>query len=90
MRALNGPSTDGDAQYDSHELALPPPHPEGNFWVQAYSLGYLRDVVKNKGIDVGLGGMATINLNPTSIANFYDGTKHAGWQLFIRLRPSRY
>lgn len=76
-------------QKNAHELVLPSPHPEGNFWVGAYSLGYLRDVIKDKGVDVGLGGMATFNTNPASISSFYGGTSHAGWQLFVRLRPSR-
>lgn len=76
-------------QKNSHELVLPPPHPEGNLLVGAYSVGYLRDVVKDKGLDVGIGGMATFNTNPSSIADFYGGTKHAGWQIFIRIRPSK-
>ena len=63
--------------------------PAGNLWVGAYSVGYLREVVKDKGIDVGVGGMATFNTNPSSISSFYGGTTHAGWQFFIRLRPSR-
>ncbi|HKX83519.1 MAG TPA: hypothetical protein VJL58_04800, partial [Pyrinomonadaceae bacterium] len=76
-------------QKNAHELILEEPHPDGNFWVGAYSVGYVRDVVKDKGIDVGLGGMATFNTNPTSIAPHYGGTKHGGWQLFMRFRPSR-
>ena len=77
-------------QKNSHELVLPPPHPEGNFWVQAYSLGYLRDIIKNKGVDVGIGGAATFNFNPSEISGFYGGTKHGGWQVFLRFRPSRH
>ncbi|HEX6124393.1 MAG TPA: sulfocyanin-like copper-binding protein [Pyrinomonadaceae bacterium] len=77
-------------QKNAHELVLPSPHPEGNLWVAAYSLGYLREVVKDKGIDVGIGGMATVNTNPSSISSFYGGTTHAGWQFFVRLRPSRH
>jgi len=76
-------------QKNAHELVLPSPHPEGNFWVQSYSVGYLRDVVKDKGIDVGLGTMATFGFNPSAVSSFYGGTRHAGWQIFIRLRASR-
>ena len=76
-------------QKNAHELVLEAPHPEGNLWVGAYSLGYLREIVRGKGVDVGVGGMATFNTNPASIAGFYGGTGHAGWQLFVRLRPSR-
>jgi hypothetical protein len=76
-------------QKNAHELVLASPHPEGNFWVQSYSLGYIRDIVKDKGIDVGLGGMVTAGFNPTSISSVYGGTQHGGWQMFIRLRPSK-
>lgn len=76
-------------QKNSHELVLEAPHPEGNFWVGAYSLGYLREIVKDKGIDVGIGGMATLNTNPSSISSFYGGKTHGGWQLYMRIRPSK-
>ena len=76
-------------QKNAHELVLEAPHPEGNLWVGAYSIGYLRDIVKGRGIDVGIGGMATLNTNPASISGFYGGSTHAGWQVFMRLRPSR-
>jgi len=76
-------------QKNSHELDLAASHPEGNFWVGAYSIGYLRDIVKGKAIDVGIGTMATFNTNPSSISGFYGGTSHAGWQVFIRLRVSK-
>ena len=76
-------------QKTAHDLALPSPHPEGNFWLGSYSIGYLRDVIKDKGIDAGIGTMATLNTNPKILNGFYGGSKHAGWQIFIRLRPSR-
>jgi hypothetical protein len=78
-----------NVQKNAHELVLAAPHPEGNIWVGAYSIGYLREIVKGKGVDVGIGGMVTFNTNPSSISNFYGGTNHGGWQLFLRLRPSR-
>jgi hypothetical protein len=76
-------------QKNSHELALAAPHPEGNFWVGAYSIGYLREIIKDKGLDLGLGGMTTFNTNPSGVSSFYVGTKHGGWQVFVRVRPSR-
>ena len=74
---------------NAHELVLEPPHPEGNLLVGAYSIGYLREIYKDKGLDVGIGGMATFNTNPSSISSFYGGTKHGGWQLYLRIRPSK-
>jgi hypothetical protein len=76
-------------QKNAHELVLEAPHPEGNLLVGAYSVGYLREIVRDKGLDVGIGGMATFNTNPSSIRAFYGGTTHAGWQFYVRLRPSR-
>ncbi len=78
-------------QKDGHELVIPHSDPihEDVFWVGAYSLGYVRDIIKDKGVDVGLGGMSTFNSNPAALTPYYGGTKHAGWQLFVRIRPSR-
>jgi len=76
-------------QKNAHELALEAPHPEGNIWVGAYSIGYIREIVKDKNIDVGLGGTATLNRNPSTISSFYGGTSHGGWSVFMRLRSSK-
>lgn len=72
-----------------HDLVLDSPLHDGQFWVCAFSVGYIRDIVQGKGIDVGLGGMATINHNPDALTPVYGGTTHGGWQLFIRFRPSK-
>jgi type I restriction enzyme R subunit len=78
-------------QKDGHELVLDEEDPiHGDvFLVGAYSIGYVRDLVKDKGIDVGVGGMATFNTNPGSLTPYYGGTRHAGWQLFVRFRASK-
>lgn len=78
-------------QKDGHELVLEHDDPlhEGVFWLGSYSLGYVRDIVKDKGLDVGLGGMLTANSNPSALTPYYGGKTHGGWQLFVRIRPSR-
>lgn len=78
-------------QKDGHELVIPHSDPihDNTFWVGAYSIGYVRDIVKGKGIDVGIGGKATFNTNPASLLPYYGGTKHSGFQLFLRIRPSK-
>lgn len=76
-------------QKSGHELVLDPPDEHGMFWVAAYSLGYVRDIVKDKGIDVGMGAMFTANTNPSSLNAYYGGTTHGGWQVFLRFRPSK-
>jgi hypothetical protein len=78
-------------QKDGHELVIPHSDPihDDVFWVGAYSIGYVRDIVKDKGIDVGLGAMLTANSNPAALTPYYGGTAHGGWQVFVRFRPSK-
>jgi hypothetical protein len=78
-------------QKDGHELVIPHSDPihDDVFWVGSYSLGYVRDIFKDKGLDVGLGGMLTFNSNPASLTPYYGGTRHTGYQFFIRFRPSK-
>lgn len=76
-------------QKNSHELALPAPHPEGNFWIGAYSLGYLREIYKTKDLNVGLGAQVTLYQNPAILTPFYGGTNHQGWQVFLRFRSGK-
>jgi plastocyanin len=76
-------------QKSGHELVLDSVDENKMFWVGGYSLGYLRDIVKDKGIDVGMGAMFTENTNPSSLNTYYGGTTHGGWQVFLRFRPSK-
>lgn len=77
-------------QKSGHELVLDDHHDEhGIFNVGAYSFGYVRDIFKDKGPDVGVGGMVTFNTNPQDLAKYYGGTTHGGWQIFMRFRPSK-
>jgi len=75
-------------QKSGHELVLDHEDESKVFQVGAYSLGYVRDLVKDKGIDVGLGGQATFNRNPPGLISYYGGQNHGGFQIFLRLRPS--
>ncbi|MGI8638600.1 MAG: hypothetical protein ACR2MG_01390 [Pyrinomonadaceae bacterium] len=77
-------------QKSAHELVLENAvYAHRNFLVGAFSVGCIRDLVKDKGIDVGLGARAIYNHNPASIAAVYGGQNHGGFQIFIRFRPSR-
>lgn len=73
----------------AHELVLDHSYHGPMYWVGAYSVGYVRDIYSQKGIDVGLGGMLTANSNPASLIPVYGGTRHGGWQIFLRIRPSK-
>ena len=72
-----------------HDLVLPETFHDGIFRVNILAAGYIRDIIQNRGIDVGIGGMVTANFNPQSLTPVYGGTSHAGWQIFLRFRPSR-
>lgn len=74
---------------NGHDLVLDHPLEDEQFWVNAFSLGYVRDLIQNKGVDVGLGTMFNINHNPGPLAPVYGGTTHGGWQVFLLLRPSK-
>lgn len=76
-------------QKSGHDLVLAHALEHNVFWVGSLSLGYVRDVVQGKGLDVGLGGMVTLNTNPFTLTPYYGGTTHGGWQIFMRFRPSR-
>ncbi|HEV7700474.1 MAG TPA: hypothetical protein VGO43_09635, partial [Pyrinomonadaceae bacterium] len=76
-------------QKSGHDLVLNPIDHGKIFRVNAFSLGYVRDIVRGKGIDVGLGSIFTLNTNPSTLASYYGGTTHGGWQVFMRFRPSR-
>lgn len=71
-----------------HELVLDHPDDHGIFRVAAYSLGYLREIYRGKGLDLGLGAQVTFNTNPQSLVPYYGGTNHRGIQIFLRVRTS--
>lgn len=71
------------------DLVLDAPLRNGQYWLNVLSAGYVRDLVQGKGLDVGLGAMATLNHNPSALTPVYGGTTHGGWQVFMRFRPSK-
>ena len=76
-------------QKSGRDLVLAAPLENRVFHLNVFSAGYIRDIVHNKGIDVGLGGKFTADFNPSSLSPTYGGTSHGGWQIFMRLRPSK-
>jgi hypothetical protein len=78
-----------NVQKSGQDLVLNPVDLHRIFLLGTYSLGYIRDIVQGKRIDVGLGAMATIDTNPQTLTPYYGGTTHGGWQIFMRSRPSK-
>jgi len=71
-----------------HELVLDPVDDERVFPINAYTLGYVRDLSHGNGIDIGLGGQVTINDVPGTLDRYYGNDIPFSFQVFLRVRPS--
>jgi hypothetical protein len=71
-----------------HELVLDPIDEERIFPINAYTVGYVRDLSHGRGIDVGFGGQITINDVPDSLDRYYGRDIPFAFQVFLRVRPS--
>jgi hypothetical protein len=71
-----------------HELVLKPVDFDRIFPVSGYSVGYVRDVVHRRGIDIGLGGEFTVNDMPDHLERYYGNGLPYSFQVFLRVRPS--
>jgi hypothetical protein len=71
-----------------HELVLDEADNERVFPINAYTVGYVRDLSHGKGIDVGLGGQFTINDVPADLDRYYGDDVPFSFQVFLRVRPS--
>ena len=76
-------------QKTGDELALDENFVDRKFSVGAYTLGAMHDLSHNKGIDVGVGGTATVNSKPHALDAFYGTGTPVSFQLMFRFRPSR-
>jgi hypothetical protein len=74
---------------DKDELFRPPdPRAAQLFTINAFSLGYARDVGRGKGFETALGAMATVYAKPRELDSVY-GKFPVSVQLFLRIRPTR-
>jgi hypothetical protein len=76
-------------QKSGHELVLAHSLEETLFPVNAVSVGMVHDIKHGKGVDVGLGAQLTYGNNPGALDSYYGGNNHLGFQVFLRIRPSR-
>ncbi len=72
-----------------HELVLDEIDPDKIFPVSGYTIGYVRDLVHGRGIDIGLGGQFTLNDMPDYLERYYGTDVPYSFQVFFRIRPSR-
>jgi hypothetical protein len=61
--------------------------PELRLNVAELSVGYIREVARVWGSTIGLGGMGTVNMVPSSIESIYGSRTPLGGVVFLRLRP---
>ena len=71
-----------------HELVLDEVDHERVFPIDAYTLGYVRDLSHGNGVDVGLGGQFTIHDVPADLDRYYGDDVPFAFQVFLRVRPS--
>ncbi len=57
------------------------------FGVGSVSAGYILELVKLRGITLGLGAMGTLNRVPAELEGAYDSRTPMGGAVFLRLRP---
>jgi mono/diheme cytochrome c family protein len=64
------------------------PRREREFTVNAFSLGYARDIGRSRDFETALGVMGTVHLKDSGLDGAY-GDFPVGVQLFLRIRPRR-
>jgi hypothetical protein len=58
------------------------------FPISGYTVGYVRDLVHGRGVDIGLGGQFTLNGMPGDLERYYGSGVPYSFEFFFRLRPS--
>jgi hypothetical protein len=71
-----------------HELVLDHADEDRVFPINAFTVGYVRDLSHGKGIDIGLGGQFTIHDVPDGLERYYGDEIPFAFQIFLRVRPS--
>lgn len=64
------------------------PRSEQTFTINAFSLGYARDIGRSRGFETALGAMATVYAKPDALDPVY-GRSPVSVQVFLRIRPRR-
>lgn len=71
-----------------HELVLLEEDEDRIFPVNAFTLGYVRDLRRGSGIDTGLGAQITLHSKPGGLDAYYGSGTPVSFQVFFRFRPS--
>lgn len=80
----------GRAEYvqkTGHDLQIPGVDEEQTFDLGALSLGYIRELIRGRGITLGVGARGSVNIVPRALENAYGSRMPLGGMVFLRLRP---
>ena len=75
------------AQKSAEDLLLGGFPPDTTFLVNAFSLGFIREVIRSRGATFGIGVQGTVNLVPATLTASYGARTPVGGMIFIRVRP---
>ena len=74
-------------QKTAEDLALGALPPANRFNVGSASIGYIREMVRGRGMTFGFGGSGTLNFVPAALESSYGSRNPLGGMIFLRLRP---
>lgn len=74
-------------QKTGHDLQIAGIEDDERFGVSALSLGYIRELARGRGLTVGIGARASVNLLPQALENAYGSRAPLGGMVFLRVRP---
>jgi hypothetical protein len=75
------------AQKSAEDLALGGFPADTRFRVGAFSLGFIREVIRSRGATFGIGMQGTLNFVPSALTTEYGSRTPIGGMLFLRVRP---
>jgi hypothetical protein len=74
-------------QKSGHDLQLSGSPDEQRFKIAAFSLGYIRDFARGRGMTIGFGARGTMNVVPSALEASYGSRTPVGGMVFLRIRP---
>jgi hypothetical protein len=80
----------GRAEYvekTGHDLPIAGIEEERSLDIGAISLGYIRELLRGRGVTLGIGARGSVNFVPSALENAYGSRTPVGGMVFLRLRP---
>ena len=80
----------GRAEYvqkSGHDLQVDGIDDDERLNVAAFSLGYIRELARGRGVTIGIGARGSLNVLPEALESVYGSRTPWGGMVFLRLRP---